>query len=215
MPRAKLNNMKFGRLTVIAFSHRKNEKCYWKCQCICSNITYVHTSNLIREHTQSCGCLHKERISIFNKTHGMSCEPEYNTWVNMKRRCYEHNNKSYSEYGGRGIKVYKRWFNSFENFYKDMGDRPSPKHSIDRIDNNGNYEPDNCRWATKKEQNNNTRKNIKITFNNNIHTISQWSQILNINEGTLRNRLYKRNWSIKKAFTTPVSIKYRSKSSTH
>jgi len=122
----------------------------------------------------------------------------------MKNRTTNSNNKSFHRYGGRGIKVCNRWSKSFENFIKDMGQRPTKNHSIDRIDNDGNYTPVNCRWATKKEQSNNTKTNRFITFNHETKTIAEWARKLNINYVTLLRRLSNLNWSIEKSLTTPV-----------
>jgi len=117
---------------------------------------------------------------------------EYNTWENMKSRCYNKNNKCYHYYGGRGIKVCDRWLNSFENFYIDMGKKPTPKHSIDRFpNNNGNYEPSNCRWATQKQQVGNRRNNVFFQFNNETKLISEWASILNIDHAKLSYHLRK------------------------
>lgn len=121
----------------------------------------------------------------------------------MLDRCRNHNNSDFFYYGGRGIKVCDRWKNSFENFLEDMGERPK-RTSIDRIDNNGNYEPGNCRWATKKEQNNNQRSNINLTFNGKTQTTAQWADELGMNSGTVRYRVNKLGWSAEKALTTPL-----------
>jgi len=110
-------------------------------------------------------------------THGMSKTPEYKAWYNMKDRCFNPNHKCYSDYGGRGIKICDRWKNSFQNFFLDMGSRPTAKHSLDRIDNNADYSPENCRWATKAEQENNKRTNKPlITIGNKTYTIVQWEK---------------------------------------
>ena len=124
----------------------------------------------------------------------------------MIQRCYNKNNPSYKDYGGRGITVCERWLdkeNGNENFCEDMGKKPSPKHSIDRINNNGNYEPSNCRWVTKAEQNNNTRQNHLIEYNEEIHNVTEWSEILDIDIRVLKSRL-QRGWTIEKAFTEPL-----------
>jgi len=120
----------------------------------------------------------------------------------MKSRCVNRNDPAYYKYGGRGITICERWL-KFEDFLTDMGDRPEGL-SLDRIDNNGNYEPGNCRWATRKEQANNRRNSLKITFNHKTQTLAQWSQELNIKFTTLWARINKHKWSVEKAFTTPV-----------
>lgn len=138
------------------------------------------------------------------KTHGMTESPEYVAWCCMKQRCEYPPFPQWADYGGRGISVCSRWRDSFENFYTDMGPRPSPKHSIDRIDNNGDYEPGNVRWSTHRQQQNNMRSNRLITYNGETLTMAQWSRKLSINYLTLSNRLNRNGWPIERAFTEPV-----------
>lgn len=131
---------------------------------------------------------------------------EYNTWINIKNRCYYKKHNRYHNYGGRGIIVCNRWLNSFKFFLQDMGEKPTPKHSIDRIDVNGNYEPSNCSWATPQEQGANTTTNVNITCNGETKCLAEWSRVLKMGEMTLKRRL-RNGWSIRDAITIPVRKK--------
>ena len=137
-------------------------------------------------------------------THGMYRTSEYQAWAQMKDRCFNPNHKRYSDWGGRGIAVYDRWKNSFENLLADMGSRPTSKHSLDRIDNNADYSPENCHWATKEQQGNNKRNNHLITNAGETLTISQWSKKMNINYHVIHARL-NMGWSDVDSVTTPVN----------
>lgn len=155
-----ISDQKFGMFTVIKFhSLNVRKKSMWLCVCDCGTEKVIEGSNLKRANTKSCGCVRYDKVT----KHGRSKSLEYKTWVSMIRRCTKENEKDYPRYGGRGIKVCDSWLNSFENFYADMGERPSLNHSIDRFNVNGNYEPSNCRWATSSQQERNKRLNPKNT----------------------------------------------------
>lgn len=158
----RLEGKKFGRLTVLyRTKNNKGHKAQWICQCDCGNtkLSKVVSSVLVSGGTKSCGCLMKE-INSKKAPHGYTRNSNlkkrgYNTWTGMNNRCTNKNDSRYIRYGGRGITVCERWKKSFNNFMQDVGPRPSLKHSLDRINNNGNYEPGNVRWATAEEQRNN------------------------------------------------------------
>lgn len=148
---------KFYRMLVIQQFPLKNKKYYLLCKCDCGQSRVIRRDHLMSGHTQSCGCLSLEISKSMFVKHGLCKSVEYRTWCHMKDRCLNKNHSEWEHYGGRGIKVCDKWL-KFENFYADMGQRPSGR-SLDRINNDGNYEPKNCRWATNIEQANNTRRN--------------------------------------------------------
>lgn len=135
--------------------------------------------------------------------HGMCGTPEYRSWRAAKSRCNNPSNVNFKNYGGRGIRMCKAWSDDFTIFAADMGKRPSAKYSLDRNDNDGDYEPNNCRWATRAEQSRNSRQNRFLTFQNKTYCFTDWANILGMDRSTLRDRFY-RGWSIEKAFTTPI-----------
>ena len=142
--------------------------------------------------------------------HGMYGTPEYSSWESMRTRCLNKNHVRYKDYGGRGIKICEQWLDSFKTFYEDMGPRPSLKHSIDRIDNNGNYEPLNCKWSTNKQQYRNRRSNRIIKYKNQEKTITEWAEELNLSCVAIRLRI-KKGWSIKDALEKPLRVTSRTK----
>ncbi len=149
---------RFGRLLAVErVGATPRGQATWRVICECGTERVVPATQLLQGKTLSCGCLRQEQLALGNPTHGLSSRPEYEIWSSMKKRCENPNSHAWHNYGGRGIAVCDRWRNSFEDFFEDMGPRPSPEHSIDRIDNDRGYEPGNVRWATAQEQARNTR----------------------------------------------------------
>lgn len=161
---------RYARLVVIARAPNKNGRMRWLCKCDCGNMTEVRGEHLKNLATRSCGCFDMERMT----THGKARTKEYGIWVGMKMRCSNPNERSYPDYGGRGITICDRWKESFEAFYADMGPRPSDDHSIDRIKNNLGYGPMNCRWATDMEQVNNRRNTRLVTIDGVTKPLKEW-----------------------------------------
>lgn len=184
----------------------------WKCRCECGN-EVIAIGNAIRKgQTLSCGCYHSDcakqvikKAIESNKTHGESTQRLYKIWAGIKVRCYLETDQHYAIYGARGIKVCDEWYNSYEMF-RDwaLQNGYDEKLTIDRINVSGNYEPSNCRWATTKEQANNRRGNVLITYDGKTQTLQQWAEEIGINPTTLRDRLYKFNYTVEDAFTLPV-----------
>lgn len=205
-----LVGMKFGRLTVLSLSEKSEtaHTFYWKCLCDCGKETLVLGTSLKSGNTVSCGCYSSEQKSIRSKTHGTGNEDRlYRIWSGMKSRCYSVSDHNFCRYGARGIFVDDAWRNDFTEFRK-WAIKNGYQHdlSIERIDNDGPYSPDNCRWATKSEQNNNRRSSVYITYNGETFTISEWSKKTGIRPATLARR--KRcGWSDNDCIEIPVSQK--------
>lgn len=199
-PRFKdLTGKRFGRLLVIERIGTKGGHALWKCKCDCGNEAEESSKFLNRGHTNSCGCLVKERMT----THGLSKTKLHNVWNSMKERCSNPNVKNYSSYGGRGITVCDEW-SDFIPFYQwAMNNGYTDELTIDRVDNDGNYEVGNCKWSTYKEQANNKRNNFCCEYQGETKTISQWSEIIGISPSILLWRVRK-GWGIEKALETPI-----------
>jgi hypothetical protein len=202
-----LTGNKYGRLTIIKrVENSKFLEAQWLCKCECGNTKIVKANNLKRGSTKSCGCLKKEQDckNIMKTTHGKHNTRLYKIFYSMKERCYNENNINYHRYGGRGIKICDEWLKDFMNFYNwAMRNGYQNNLTIDRIDNDGNYEPNNCRWVTKKEQSNNTSRNRYVIYNGEKLTLSQFCEKYNMNRSTIYNRM-ERGWDIKKAINTPT-----------
>jgi len=211
-----LKGQRFGRLLVLYDTgERKHRNVVWHCRCDCGNEVDIRGCSLTSGNTTSCGCYNRERTAEAHTVHGMNRQgkihPVYHIWSTMIQRCENPNDKRYKDYGGRGIKVYKAWHDPavFIDWALSHGWREGL--TIDRIDNNGNYEPSNCRWVTRKEQARNKRSNRLITFNGKTQCLADWSRETGITCGTLWQRIYRFHWPIERALTEPVRrVKYAS-----
>lgn len=192
----------FGRLTVVSYAYMEKRHHYWSTVCECGTKTVVGGCHLRSGHTKSCSCLNREETSKRESIHGQSANttPEYQAWNSMKARCYNIKNRRHHRYGGRGIKVCEQWLHSFESFFADMGLKPSADYSLDRIDNDKDYSPDNCRWATSQQQSNNRSGNLMITHNGKTMTKSDWLRETGIPRATFDQRR-KKGWSIERCLT--------------
>lgn len=196
----------FGRLTVTGDSgQRSRGEVIWSCLCQCGITCTVTTSNLRSGNTTSCGCFQRETTSKRFRSHGKTSKRVYNIWCAMLARCNNPKNNRYRYYGDRGITVCEGW-KSFENFYADMGEPPIGL-TLDRIDIDGNYCKENCRWVTMVEQANNKTNNHLIAYKNEVKTIAEWERELGFPRSLIWQRLERLGWSVDKTFTTPVRVK--------
>ena len=190
-----LTGQRFGFLTVISRNERKSDVTYWNCVCDCGKETVVSRPSLIQGRTRSCGCYHNkmcaERIAKIRTTHGMTNTRLYTVWVSMKARCLNTKNKRYEQYGGRGIKICEDWksFEPFRDWALENG--YNDNLSIERIDVDGNYDPQNCKWIPMSDQAKNTRSNRRVTINGETRILSEWSRISGIKAHTIRHRIIK------------------------
>lgn len=204
-----LTGKKFNKLTAIKLSHIKEKHtAYWEWICDCGKIKVIIGSNVAKGYTKSCGCINKRTT-----THGYSRArlPEYKAWGSIKERCYNPNHKSYKRYGGRGIFMCDEWRNDFLRFYSDMGRKPTPQHSVERIENDKGYYKENCKWGLPIEQNNNTRSNKYLTHNGETLTYMQWAHRLGFNRMLIKNRL-NLGWDVVRILTTPPESRIKNKS---
>ncbi len=186
-----LTGQVFTRLTVLEYAGpaARRQK-LWTCICECGEIRIVRSATLVNGMTKSCGCLKRDQTIARNTTHGLRSHPLYPTWNNMMHRCHNPKSGEWKNYGERGIRVSPRW-QTFANFAEDMGEKPSPKHSLERKDTNDDYYPGNCKWATDVEQSNNKRTNHFLELNGKRQTIAQWARELGINHEIIRGRIRK------------------------
>lgn len=210
--RENLLHRTFNRLTAIGFVDvNKFRSARWLWRCTCGALRIIVASNVKGGHAKSCGCLERETTTAARRarriTHGGRTRPEYRVWNAMRGRCENPTDHAYRHYGGRGILVCERW-RKFANFFADMGERPSGM-TLERIDNDKGYSPDNCKWATRIEQANNTRRNRMLTLNGQTMNVSDWARHLGIPYGRLNTRLNELGWSEERALTTPPIVKYR------
>ena len=198
-----LTGQKVGRLTIIKPVYKKNRRWYWYCKCDCGKEKIIRGSHIGRG-TYSCGCLSRELTIIRDKqrkTHYMSYSRIYNTWSGIKQRCLNPKATGYQYYGGRGIKMCDEWQNDFMNFYNwSMINGYGKNLTIDRIDVNGNYEPNNCRWITQQDQYKNTRKSRYITYKGQTKILKDWCRELKLNYSTIRQRIINFHYTIEQAF---------------
>jgi len=194
---------RFERLTVVSLNSLRitpygSQVPVWNCRCDCGNIKAIGGASLRQGTSRSCGCLHKERVT----THGMARDRNYKRWIGMMYRCYNPKCPHFDQWGGRGITVCERWHH-YPNYAADIGLPPSPKHQLDRRENDGPYSPDNCRWSLPIVQANNTTRNIFIEHEGKTLTVSQWAREQGMNVTTLRQRLA-RGMEPRRALTQPI-----------
>jgi len=200
-----LAGRQFGRWTVISLVEYRKTNAVYKCRCECGTVRDVWAAGLKTGRSRSCGCLMTELAKGRGKKafeDKVTNKREYWIWVNIKQRCQNPKASGYSKYGGRGIAMCERWAASFDAFLADMGARPTPGHSVDRVDNCKGYSPENCRWATGGEQSRNRRSTRFITFDGRTQCASDWAKEIGIAAGTLFNR-FRSGWTVEKALTTP------------
>ncbi len=201
-----LTGQKFGNLEVTGL-HKVDGGAFWFCRCTCGKTVSVRAGQL-KSGQKSCSCKIRRagyRDKVSAGKHGQCGTPEHNVWMSMLQRCFDTRCKCYPRYGGRGITVCPRWL-EFQEFLADMGLRPSPQHSIDRIYNNGDYGPANCRWATRTEQANNKRNSRVLTAQGISRTMAEWSRVSGISVVTIKRRIDDLGWAVERAVSQPVKV---------
>lgn len=199
-----IKGKRFGRLVAIERVQNVGKKVSWRCLCDCGKETNVLTTNLTTNRIKSCGCLKDQKLIERSTKHNQRHTKLYEVWKTMKQRCFNPNNKGYKNWGGRGIVVCNEWKDNYQAFYEwSMNNGYKEGLSIDRINNDGNYEPSNCRWADKITQCNNTRQNIKLSLNGKTQSIYDWCLEYNAPVKLVKQRIYSKKWDLEKALTTP------------
>ena len=199
--------LKYGRLTVIKEVNPRKRSRVFQCECSCGKTKDINMGSLRGGLTKSCGCLRDEINTKRETKHGLRYQPMYGTYNDIKARCLNKKRRGYAGYGGRGIKIHSEWEDSPKSFFdyiaSELGERPEGQ-TLDRINNDGNYEPGNLKWSTPRQQCNNQRTNKHITFNGETLTMAQWSRRTNIRKDVIAGRL-RYGWSVERALTTPAS----------
>ncbi len=200
-----MRGKRFGRLAVLGYasSRGSSQSAYWCCVCDCGQKATIRGQSLRSGETKSCGCLNQEMRHLSNRKHGLYGIPEYWVWHSAKDRCCNPNDAKFKHYGDRGIQMCQEWHDSFATFIADMGRRPKGRYTLDRIDNDGNYEPGNCRWATYAEQSRNNRRTRLLPFQGETHCLTDWANKLGMKRVTLHSRL-SRGWSLESSLMAPL-----------
>lgn len=198
-----ITGRRFGRWTVVGYEG----KSYWLCRCDCGAERRVFTGALTGHASvsRSCGCARGEAVSAARTTHGLTRSAEYKTWAGIKRRCLNARDRSFHAYGAAGVRICRRWADSFGAFLADMGPKPTPRHTIERIDNRRGYAPGNCRWATVTEQNRNKRTNRPLTLTGRTQTMGEWAREIGVHHSLIQYRL-RAGWSVERTLTTPPRL---------
>lgn len=191
MPVSNQIGKRFGRLVITGIHHRSKQHAYVNVWCDCGRTKIMRANCITSGGARSCGCVRTQKFIDFCTVHGKARHPLYTKWRGMKCRCYNPNDRCFKNYGARGIKVCKRWIDSFPNFLEDMEATFRKSLTLERTNNNGDYTPKNCRWTTYGEQLNNTRWNRKITIDGVTHNLCQWSRVSGIHAMTIHRRLQK------------------------
>lgn len=203
-----LTGKTFGRLSVSDENYLNGKKRMWLCKCECGNEKYIKAESLKNGRTNSCGCLYDETRGSSNKKHGLWASSLYWVFSMMKRRCFAKTDRSYKHYGGRGITICQEWLDDFKSFYDwSMANGYKIGLDIDRIENNGNYSPDNCRWTTRKVNQNNRRVSLRVEYNGKLCTMDELELMHGIPAQRISHRIKINKWPIERAISEPVQKK--------